>query len=339
MHTMKKMTMKEMMKSIPIGPCDAARLVLECVEELGERFSRREELMRRLRRVLRAGVEAVRGAEHTVCFEQAAWASVEQRQHRRPSTRRDLRCFVRRMLRVEGVGQMPLRQMTSAHCRDLLHKAFGGSAHSYRKGRAILHSIFAFGIRREWCDANPVDRIEVPSVQERPILPLTLEEVGRLESAALLPEHSDMRFSLHLMLYSGLRPHEVRRLQPGDIHRAEREVIVRPAVSKTGGGRVVPLRRPVPRAARLIPANWEVRWRALRRAAGFLQWQADACRHSFASYHAAHFRNLPALQCEMGHTNLHLLRTRYVSPISRRCAGAFWAAGPLPRAAKTRRSI
>lgn len=320
----------ELIKSLPIELSDAVRLILECVEELGEPYTGRAALMQRLRQVVREGVAAVRAAEHTVCFEKAAWASVEHRQNRRPSTRRDLRCFVRRMLRVEGVGQLPLRKMTASHCRELLRRAFGSSANSYKKGRAILHSIFAFGIRREWCDANPVDRIEAPAISEQPIHPLSPAEVARLEAAARLPEHAPMRFSLHLMLYSGLRPHEVRRLKAGDIHTAESEIIIRPAVSKTGGGRVVPLRSQPPAAAKLIPANWEMRWRALRRAAGFRHWQADACRHSFASYHAAYVRNLPLLQCEMGHANLHLLRTRYVSPVASQSAGEFWAGCPKP---------
>ncbi len=45
-----------------------------------------------------------------------------------------------------------------------------------------------------------------------------------------------------------------------------------------------------------VPRNWQNRWLALRRAAGFTHWVPDVCRHTFASYHAAHFRNLPELQ-------------------------------------------
>ena len=315
----------ELISKLPIDLSDAVRLILECMEELGESYDDRDQLMKRIRRVMREGVQAVRAAEQTVSLEEAAWASVEQRRHRRPTTRRDLRAFVRRMLRVEGAGQLLLRKMTPGVCRELLDKAFPGSEHSYRKGRAILHSIFAFGIRREWCDANPVDRIEAPCIREKTIRPLSLEEVARLEAAASRPEHAAMRFSLHLMLYCGLRPNEVRRLRADDIRPAEQEIIIRPAVSKTGGGRVVPLRCQPPDAPCPIPGNWEARWRELRRAAGFRLWQADACRHSYASYHAAHFRNLPALQCEMGHADLHLLHTRYLFPVPRRHAAAFWA--------------
>ena len=84
---------------------------------------------------------------------------------------------------------------------------------------------------------------------------------------------------------------------------------------ETGGGRVVPLRKAGNITVRTIPGRWVERWRALRRAAGWGRahaWQPDACRHTFATYHAAHFRNFPALQLEMGHRDSSLLRTRYV---------------------------
>ena len=321
---MKNTTTAKQTGGMPIKAADAMRLIMEIAEEMGEHYEDKSEMMRRMRHVLREGVRAVKAAEQTVCFEQAAWESVESRADRRPTTRRDLRHFVRRMLRVEGMAVLPLRRMTTRDCRHLLQSAFGSSRSSYRKGRAILHSIFAFGMRHEWCDSNPVDRIETPQVQEKHIEPLSLQEIARLHAVTRLPEHAPMHLSLHLMLYCGLRPNEVQRLQPGDIRWAEREVLIRPSVSKTGGGRVVPLRIMPSRTHENIPGNWAARWRALRKAAGFTHWQADACRHSFASYHAAFFRDLPTLQWEMGHRNLQLLCTRYISPVPRLCAQQYW---------------
>ena len=321
-------TINKMMMALPLGGVDAARLVMECVEGLGARAEGlgRVELMELVRRVMREGIAAVQAAERTVPFEQAAWESVEARAGRRPTTMRDLRHYVRRMLKIEGFAQLPLRAMTAGQCREMLHQAFGHSPHAYRKGRAILHSIFAHGIRREWCDGNPVARIEVPPVQEKPIEPLSNEEVGRLRETVEMRRFRDMRFSLSLLLYSGVRPAEVERLRPEDVCWEERQVIIRPQRSKTGGGRVVPLRAlPGLRAKDCrVPRNWQNRWLALRRAAGFTHWVPDVCRHTFASYHAAHFRNLTELQLEMGHRDLNLLRTRYMAPTAQNAARDFW---------------
>lgn len=195
------------------------------------------------------------------------------------------------------------------------------------KGRAVLHSIFAYGIRQEWCDVNPVARVEVPKVKEKTKEPLTPEEVEKLLRTAELPEHRAMRFSLHLMLYSGIRPTEVSRLQEDDFCWEERVAIIRPKVSKTGGGRMVPLRKlsHISEEERRIPRNWQQRWHSLRRAAGFRHWVLDICRHSFASYHAAFFRNLPELQLEMGHRDLSLLRSHYLSPALKKAAKSYFA--------------
>lgn len=315
------------MKGLPLDGSDAARLTLEMTEALGDKAQGlgKAQLMELLRRVARAGIRTLEAEEQTVRFETAAWASVEARAGRRPLTTRDLRHFVRRMLRVQGVGERPLRAMTARECRSMLQEAFGGSRHSYRKGRSILHSIFAYGIRQEWCDANPADRIEAPSLTEREIKPLTLSEVRRLEEAAAMPEHRAMQLPLHLMLYCGIRPAEAQRLRPEDIQWKRRRVIIRPQTSKTGGGRIVPLRKAglLRGAQRSIPGNWRQRWRALRLAAGFEGWQADALRHTFASYHAAYFKDLPALQLEMGHRDLSLIRMRYAAIVQERPA-LFW---------------
>lgn len=313
-----------------VSECDAARLTLEAIENLGELAQglKRVELLALLRRVIQDGVAAVKAAEHTVPLREAAWASVEARSNLRPSTRRDLRHFVRRMLRVEGVADKPLRSMTTADCKHILASAFAGSPSSYKKGRAILSSVFSYGIRREWVAHNPVARIDVPIVHEKTIEPLTPTEVKKLLRTAEQPRFRDMRLSLSLMLFGGIRPAEVSRLQVSDVNWSERQVLIRPQISKTGGGRVVPLRGigSMAKSECCIPRNWGHRWRALRRAAGFSRWVPDLCRHTFASYHAAMYRNLPELQLIMGHRDSALLRFRYMMPTLRQQAADFWSA-------------
>lgn len=329
--TGKRRTLPErLLDGTSLTATDASRLVLETIEMLGSKVNKadKEALLILLRRVLHAGVVSIREAECTVTFAQAVHASVTARSGRRPVTVRDLRHFTNRMLRVEGFADRPLRGMTVRECRTLLQLAFGSSLHSYRKGRAILHSIFAFGVRQEWCDRNPVDCIESPKVQERLIEPLSPAAVQQLERVALRPKHRQMQLSLYLMLYCGVRPNEVQRINPEtDIDWKTRQVLIRPENSKTGGGRVIPLRkaRHVCRdCRRTIPPNWIVRWRNLRKAAGFRRWQPDVCRHTFATYHAQKFRNLPQLQIEMGHRNTELLRSRYVMAQLGNNACEFW---------------
>lgn len=323
---------KQLLKGRSLSQSDIARLALEAIEDLGDlaRNLDRIELITLLRNTLREGVSVMKSAAHTVSLEEAAWASVNARQDLRPSSRRDLRHFVRRILKVEGAAAMPLRAITSTQCKKILAEAFEGSTSSFVKGRAILHSIFTFGMKQEWCDSNPVSRIEVPKVKEKAIVPLAPAEVEKLKEVAQRPEFRDMQFSLSLMLYGGIRPTEVSRLREEDFDWEEMQVIIRPSASKTGGGRAVPLRgiKGIRKKDRIIPQGWTRKWHDLRRAAGYRgkSWVPDVCRHTFASYHAAYFRNLAALQLEMGHRDASLLMTRYMAPALKRDAAAFWQA-------------
>ena len=111
-HTRTMKTAEKIIENLTVNVLDTARLIQEAAEELGERAKglERDELIRLLRRVLRSGISALKQEEHTVSFEEAAWASVAERTGRRAATLRDLHHFVRRMLRVEGVAQCSAAQ-------------------------------------------------------------------------------------------------------------------------------------------------------------------------------------------------------------------------------------
>lgn len=318
---------KNLLAPYGVSMIDAARIISGACDDLQLQPST-QNIMLYLRRVLKAGIRVVRETENTVTFAEAAYASIDARQDLRATTLRDLRYYVRRMLKSGWVADRPLRSMTTRECRRLLEESCNTGKSTFAKGRVILHSIFSYGMRQEWCDANPVSRIEVPKVQEKEIKPLTISEVKRLEKAAEMPQHRVMRFSLALMMYCGIRPTEVSRLDKKDVSRSEKCVFIRPRKSKTGGGRRVPLRKAdkIPPNERVIPDDWEKRWRALRRAAGFRTWVPDRLRHTFATYHAFHFKNLPLLQLEMGHRSADLLRSRYLNlcSVRRRDAAQFW---------------
>ncbi len=137
-----------------------------------------------------------------------------------------------------------------------------------------------------------------------------------------------MRFSLHLLLYNGVRTQEVARLSEHHIQPEQGRIIIPAAGSKTGDGRALPLRKikSLKGVSLRIPRNWQQRRLALRRAVGFAagQWIPDVCRHTFASYHAAHFRNLGELQLEMGHRSTDLLRSRYLNLPATKDSKVFW---------------
>ena len=143
-----------------------------------------------------------------------------------------------------------------------------------------------------------------------------------------------------MMLYAGIRPHEVARLTWAQVDLRERAIYILPQHSKTGGARRVTIHRPLLQILRthrradgekICPANWLHHWRELRLAAGWNApahpWPQDALRHTFASYHLCHFRSYAELQLEIGHRDASLLRTRYVDQRGVVNARVFWGDG------------
>ncbi len=342
---MNKTQAEGLLAQLALTSTDAARLVLEAVEEMPELREAvaqgRDAGMRALRRVLREGIAAVREKEQTVSFEHAAAESLAWREKagRRATTLRDLRYFIRRLLRVPGLAERPLRSIGTSECRQVLERAFAESAHSYRKGRAILHSIFAYGLRQGWCALNPVSPIEVPTIEEKEILPLSVPACRSLLHVAKAEPLRDCLPAIGLMLFAGVRPGEVARLSWADVHCEERVLVIAMRHSKTGGARRVELCPPLARLLRrlrpagggaLCPPQWLRKWRRLRQEAGLAtaerRWVPDVLRHTFASYHALTHRNLPALQLQLGHRDSRLLLTRYLNlaPLRRRDINSFW---------------
>ncbi len=305
---------------------DIRRLFEEFREEAGLPQLSRQELIASFRRVIRAGVASIRESERTVSFAHAVQASLEARKHRRPSTLADLRSYTGRMVRYEHWGDLPLRAISARQCREMLAKLFGHSPHVFRKAQAILHSIFAYGRRQQWCDANPAEAVERPPLHEQRIEILTPPQIKSLLRACDAPEFTPIAPSVKLMLWCGIRPGEVQRLRWKDIDPQEGVVYVDPNHSKTGGARAVPLRgaakmlsltpetyAPETKDNRIAPTNWARLWRRVRLRAGLRTWQQDALRHTFASLHLKYFHNPPQLQEEMGHRDSRLLRTRYLN--------------------------
>jgi hypothetical protein len=65
-----------------------------------------------------------------------------------------------------------------------------------------------------------------------------------------------------------------------------------------------------------------------RHAAAIVHWLPNACRHSFASYHLAHFRDPRELALEMGHTRSEVTFRHYRELVRPSEAQKFWRIVP-----------
>ena len=295
--------------------------------------------VKRALRCITAGEEELKRQERTVTFEKAVAAALEARKDRRARTLCDFRYVTRRfMKRCPGLARRRVRSITAAECAAYIESAFE-TPRQRQKARLTLSGVFSTAMKRGWCSENPVARVEAPRVVEKTVPILTPEEAEQLVAAAREYKGGICLPAVGLMLYAGIRPHEVARLRWGDVDLPGKRVLIAPQHSKTGGARPVTLLRPAlrllsrpphrrPAPQRICPPQWLRHWREVRQRAGWNRltrpWPQDVCRHSFASYHAAHFRNLHELQLQMGHRDSTLLRTRYLVVPAARTAKRFW---------------
>lgn len=312
-----------------------------CTKELTS-----EESAALLSQVLRHILETMPGSKSipSVSFRQATEARLKAAEHRRPHTRRTLKSYIGRFLSYALFADAPMESIMTEECSALLEAHFSHSPQVFRKAYSALHSIFSYARRKGWCEHNPTDGIDLPPVQERTLTPLRLPQIRALLRACEWPRMRCMNAPLRLMLWCGVRPTEVQRLRWGDIDRSECCIYVESHASKTGGARAIPLRGGAQAllhekhepTERIAPLNWQKHWAELRRRARLIPWRQDTLRHTFASMHLKHFHNLPLLQEEMGHSNTHLLRTRYLNlrDISAADAACFFSPRAFPSARK-----
>ncbi len=323
-----------LLKRAGVGLLDAARLILEfqhCCQspqgtlDMGDCLS-----------IIRRGSRGILSSAQAPAFGQAIGQFLEHKRHRRPQTQQELRHYTRRFLRLNPEWQQrPLRDISMEDCRRMLSESFP-NLHSRRKARTILHGVFSFCRKQGWVESNPAAFMEELPPREQRIAPLGLHEVQRLLATCQQGEFGSCAAAIGMMLWAGVRPAEVARLRWEDVKLREGVILLHPQHTKTGGARCVSILPPLawwlrrfqmPEGA-LCPPNWNRRRNALHRAAGLTPWVPDVLRHSFASYHAAHFRNWEQLQYKMGHRSLQLLRFRYLATgdITPRQARDFWNA-------------
>ena len=336
----------QILKNEKINTLDAARLIMELLEE-NSKGNTKEEIVKHCRRVIHMGVDALEKSEHTVSFREAADALVLSKNKVRERTLAEIGQICKRIMRnVPELGATALRQIDTVACQTAIEKTFQ-TVPMQLKGKRIMHALFAHAKRNGWCNENPVEMVQLAPHKEKPIGALPIDDVRRLLEVAKRPEHILCAPALGMMLWAGIRPYEMSRLHVSDLRFDDHVITIQPEHSKTGGARHVTMypvlyywlrqtltyRYP---SAKIVPGSWGRRWVELRQDAGFEEWVPDILRHTFASYHLKFFKNLPLLQMEMGHSSLALLYTRYLSMegVTEENADIFWTYDLPKRALK-----
>jgi integrase len=102
--------------------------------------------------------------------------------------------------------------------------------------------------------------------------------------------------------------------------------------SKTAAKRFIPIQPALEawlapyknRRGSICPVNLRKLLEADRQRGGIMAWPSNGLRHSFASYHLAHFQDAARLALELGHTNAHLVFRHYRELVKPQDAKRWW---------------
>lgn len=303
-----------------ISVLDAVRLVCNILDS--KQSSSKITSIDFCHKIIEAGKRHIHTKE--MSFSEGLCTYIETKKHLRPDSFKDIKYLSKRLLRFNpNFANKNFSEFTPSDCEAWLNQTFLTPS-QYNKGRNLLHALFEFALRREWCDKNSIKLIERKKVIEKEIKPLTLPQTKKLIKTASSSKYKDCLPAVALLTYAGIRPREVKLLTWSDIDLEENSITVRSKCSKTGGARSVEI---CPNLKQLLasyklsenttsicPKNWKHRWKNIRDNAGFKNlWVQDVLRHTYASYHAKHFKDLSRLQLNMGHRDQSLLRFRYVN--------------------------
>jgi integrase len=202
-----------------------------------------------------------------------------------------------------------------------------------------------FAVMRGYAIDNPAVKAAKAKEPKADIGILTVTQAVQLlesASAAILPY-------IAVGLFAGLRRAELERLDWSEVDFESGLIKVTAEKSKTAQRRFVtmqpnlrewllPLREV---SGNVTPRGWNFRqaFDRAREAAGIAEWPDNALRHSFASYHMAHFKNAASTALELGHHDSRITFAHYRELVKPKDAERYWNIRPVAAGKKDRAAL
>lgn len=235
---------------------------------------------------------------------------------------------------AEKFDGKPVATITRAEIDDWLRSLPVSplTRNNYRQRTALA---FNFAIGRGYATSNPAEGAAKAKVVSKPPGILSVNEAARLLEAAapnVLPY-------IAIGLFAGLRTSELERLDWSEIDFESDLIEVSAKTAKTASRRLVaiqpnlrewllPYRKHKGSVRPQDRFEFRQSFNQARKDAGIKKWPSNASRHSFASYHIAHFKDAKSLALDMGHTTTKVIFGHYRNLVKPREAERYWQLQP-----------
>jgi Site-specific recombinase XerD len=238
----------------------------------------------------------------------------------------DLKCRLGQF--SNSFGEKLVSEITCDEIDDWL-RGLDVSPVTRNNSRRVLRTAFSFALARNYCIDNPAAKTAKAKDRGGIIGILTVAQTARLLESAT----PDVLPYFAIGLFAGLRRAEIERLDWSKIDFESGLIEVTAQNSKTAQRRLVtmqpnlrkwllPLRK---HKGNVTPSNcFRELFEQAREAAGIAEWPDNALRHSFASYHLAHFKNAASTALELGHHDSRITFAHYRELVRPKDAEKYW---------------
>ena len=236
---------------------------------------------------------------------------------------------------AERFNGQPVATITSAEIDDWL-RSLNVSPVTRNHYRRLIVLAYNFAVQRGYATGNAAENTaKAREPKTKPGI-LTVEQA----TALLVNAQPEILPYIAIGLFAGLRRAEIERLDWSEIDFESGQIEVTAEKSKSKlANRFITMQpnlrewlMPVAKLkGNVTPQqNFRELFDQVRNSAGITQWPDNALRHSFASYHVAHFKDAKALALEMGHTDSGMLFNHYRALVKPKEAERYWHVKPAP---------
>jgi site-specific recombinase XerD len=235
--------------------------------------------------------------------------------------------------KIDTIRQEDIEEWLESHSRL--------SPRSLKNFRNSVSSFFGWAKKQKYISENPAQEVEVPQIDWKPPVILTVEESKKLFQTAEDDErHRALIPFLVLAAFAGLRTAEISRLDWSSVNIKRKQVTIGVDQAKKRRLRTVDLlpnavawlKKCPNREGGVTPRNFYHRLAKLRTDAGFQHWKgekANALRHSFGSYDFALHQDAGKTASKLGHkADDSQLFDHYRSLVDRSQARAYFKIQP-----------
>ena len=224
--------------------------------------------------------------------------------------------YLRKFIRLAAnTAKEKLSAISGEKWQQLLQQTYPTST-GRNKARRLLHGLCEYARRNGWLTHNPIREIATETGSQRTPRILRPEQLQALFRELLKPNHINLAAAIGFMLWEGIRVCELKKMRWELIEVTK----LNPALQKWL--KYLPSQYHGP----IIPSNWIVQWRKLRKDAGLGDWQNDTLRNTYAYYHLKYYNDPARLTQNFKRLSISGVQKKFTSlgNIRRNEAEQYW---------------